>query len=292
MKRDPSTLCIPQEPLPAANPLFAHRLTCASSFASAYGGVDYGRIARPSVRQGRRPSIGPEPSESAMRNPTIIAALLAALAIAALLAFGIVFVGSAPSAAAYPADELSDQAAEPAEVGDPEATTPLSQWQQGILPHLYQDDAVWAQAPFGDRTIGTQGAAPTALCMAYAQQTGDASLTPADLASLGEAPAGAPLGTQAAEGYLVAAASELGLQAEPLPIEELALRQAIAHSWPVIAVLPGQGADPVARCVAIENIDEDSRLAAVDPASAAHAPEAWEFDVLLQEATALVAIHA
>ncbi len=248
---------------------------------TSYGAVGHGQPERPSVKAS---AAAPERSadSAALQAPTLFAIAFALLAAVALLA-ALAFAGTrAPAAVAE----------EPGQAGEPEQSTPMADWAQGTLPHLYQSNQGWAYAPFGDATVGEAGSAPTSLCMVYVKATGSRSYTPAGFAAFGNEQGLTGRDAAGALAYLQAGAEAFGLAAAPVEPSALGLRQALAQGSTVIALMPSASQDGIVTCAVIDDVNEDSALAVVDPASAAHEPQAWAFDDLLGSTVGLLGLQA
>lgn len=76
-----------------------------------------------------------------------------------------------------PAPAAADSPYATADAGAAQSTA-VDRWGQGTVPSLYQNDASWADVPYGQATLASTGAAPVALAMAYVAATGDTEYTP------------------------------------------------------------------------------------------------------------------
>ena len=65
-----------------------------------------------------------------------------------------------------PAPAAADSPYATADAGAAQSTA-VDRWGQGTVPSLYQNDAAWADVPYGQATLASTGAAPVALAMAY-----------------------------------------------------------------------------------------------------------------------------
>lgn len=247
---------------------------------ASYGAGATGQPERPSVKA--KPAKEVRPEDAALRGPTLLAMAFALLAAVVLLAVAIFAGSQAPTAAAE----------EPGHAGAPEESTAVSDWSQGTLPHLYQANQGWAYAPFGGSTVGEAGSAPTSLCMVYVKETGSRAYTPAGFAAFGNEQNLTSHDVEGTLAYLHAGAEAFGLAAAPVEQSALALRQALGRGCTVIALMPDPVADGSVTCAVIDDVNEDSALAVIDPANAERVPEEWGFDELLGSAVGLLALQA
>ena len=83
-----------------------------------------------------------------------------------------------------PAPAAADSPYATADAGAAQSTA-VDQWGQGTVPSLYQNDASWADVPYGQATLASTGAAPVALAMAYVAATGDTDVHPRRVRPMG-----------------------------------------------------------------------------------------------------------
>lgn len=171
-------------------------------------------------------------------------------------------------------------------------STPADQWERGVIPSLYQSDATWGDVPFGQATLSSTGAAPTALAMAYASATGDASLTPVDFAQWATDHDLTAAGVDTVGALLQQGGAAFGISVEPLTVEDRTLRHAIVSNMPVLIVTqPGTFA-PTASVIVLDDIDKDSRIVLHDPTSETRSAKSWSFDDITDAAAAAFAVQA
>ncbi|WP_172136010.1 papain-like cysteine protease family protein [Adlercreutzia sp. ZJ473] len=209
-------------------------------------------------------------------------ALTAVLCVAAVLLFREA-LPQAPAAPSSPYFAANVKAAE---------STPADEWEKGTLPHLFQGDAQWAEVPYGFGTLETAGSAPTSLAMAYVQQTGDASLTPADFAAFASEGELTALDTSTLTALVVAGAAAHGLDALPIEASEPAIRQALGHRRPVVVVTKPATFAAAPACIVLEGVNARSELDIADPSNAVRTQQSWTFDDVIRASAALFAISA
>lgn len=105
-------------------------------------------------------------------------------------------------------------------------------WGQGTVPSLYQNDASWADVPYGQATLASTGAAPVALAMAYVAATGDTEYTPVAFAQWATDHDLTAAGTDTVASFLQQAGSAFGLAVEPVEVDAQTLRRAIVSNVP------------------------------------------------------------
>ncbi|MEC4272340.1 hypothetical protein VJ923_04090 [Adlercreutzia sp. R25] len=171
-------------------------------------------------------------------------------------------------------------------------STAAAQWEKGVVPSLYQNDASWAHVPYGQAAMGSTGAAPTALAMAYIATTGDTTYTPVEFAQWATDHDMTAAGVDTVAAYLQQAGAEFGLALEPLPADAHGLRCAIVSKVPVLVVTqPGTFA-PAASVVVLDDIDKDSRIILHDPSSPSRSAKSWPFDDIIDATAAAFEVHA
>lgn len=178
-----------------------------------------------------------------------------------------------------------------AETTAPESTA-VQAWKQGTIPSLYQTDSSWGAEPFGQGTIATAGAAPTALAMVHVYLTGDKELSPIDFAQWGTAHDLTATGTDTIAAYLAGAASDYGMALDEVALDEHGLRRALVAHTPVLVITQPGTFSPVASVIVLEDIDRDSRLIIHDPTSATRSHKSWEFEDVINAAANAYEVHS
>lgn len=170
-------------------------------------------------------------------------------------------------------------------------STAVDRWGQGTVPSLYQNDASWADVPYGQATLASTGAAPVALAMAYVAATGDTEYTPVAFAQWATDHDLTAAGTDTVASFLQQAGSAFGLAVEPVEVDAQTLRRAIVSNVPVLVVTqPGTFA-PTTSVVVLDDIDKDSRIVLHDPTSPSRSAKSWAFDDITDAAALAFTVH-
>lgn len=228
----------------------------------------------------------PPRNEDARRNVDMRRVLVAVFVIL-LVAIGSAFAGlnAAHAITGYIDDEVMPLVNPLEGPSTKNLSEPQSDWAQGVVPVLYQDDPQWADRPYGPSTIGAAGAAPLCLSMVYVEVTGDTKTTPIDVASFAQRSGFADAADSAP--LLTNGAAELGLSAESISADESSLRRELVAGRPVIAAMNPGDFGPVSTYVVLSGIDIRGKLVVHDPASPEHSARHWAFDDILSQASAL-----
>lgn len=177
-----------------------------------------------------------------------------------------------------------------AETTAPESTA-VQAWKQGTIPSLYQTDSSWGAEPFGQGTIATAGAAPTALAMVHVYLTGNQEMTPVEFAHWGTRHDLTATGTDTIASYLEGAAGDYAMALEGISLDERGIRRALVSHTPVLVITQPGTFSPVASVIVLEDIDRDSHLVIHDPTSAARSHKSWEFEDVINAAAHAYEVH-
>lgn len=189
-----------------------------------------------------------------------------------------------------PAPAATDSPYATADAGAAQSTA-VDRWGQGTVPSLYQNDASWADVPYGQATLASTGAAPVALAMAYVAATGDTEYTPVAFAQWATDHDLTAAGTDTVASFLQQAGSAFGLAVEPVEVDAQTLRRAIVSNVPVLVVTqPGTFA-PTTSVVVLDDIDKDSRIVLHDPTSPSRSAKSWAFDDITDAAALAFTVH-
>ena len=189
-----------------------------------------------------------------------------------------------------PAPAAADSPYATADAGAAQSTA-VDRWGQGTVPSLYQNDASWADVPYGQATLASTGAAPVALAMAYVAATGDTEYTPVAFAQWATDHDLTAAGTDTVASFLQQAGSAFGLAVEPVEVDAQTLRRAIVSNVPVLVVTqPGTFA-PTTSVVVLDDIDKDSRIVLHDPTSPSRSAKSWAFDDITDAAALAFTVH-
>lgn len=170
-------------------------------------------------------------------------------------------------------------------------STAADQWEQGVVPSLYQSDTSWADVPYGQATLASTGAAPVALAMAYVAATGDTTYTPVEFAQWATDHDLTAAGVDTIGAFLQQGGTAFGLAVDPMIVDDRTLRHAIVSNVPVLVVTqPGTFA-PASSVVVLDDIDKDSHIVLHDPTSASRSAKGWAFDDITDAAALAFTVH-
>ena len=118
-----------------------------------------------------------------------------------------------------PAPAAADSPYATADAGAAQSTA-ADQWEQGVVPSLYQSDTSWADVPYGQATLASTGAAPVALAMAYVAATGDTTYTPVAFAQWATDHDLTAAGIDAIGAFLQQGGTAFGLAVDPMIVDD------------------------------------------------------------------------
>lgn len=189
-----------------------------------------------------------------------------------------------------PAPAAADSPYATADAGAAQSTA-ADQWEQGVVPSLYQSDTSWADVPYGQATLASTGAAPVALAMAYVAATGDTTYTPVEFAQWATDHDLTAAGVDTIGAFLQQGGTAFGLAVDPMIVDDRTLRHAIVSNVPVLVVTqPGTFA-PASSVVVLDDIDKDSHIVLHDPTSASRSAKGWTFDDITDAAALAFTVH-
>ena len=159
-------------------------------------------------------------------------------------------------------------------------STPVSQWQRGIMPILYQQDPEWSSHPYAGSTLGITGCGPACLAMVYVYLTGNTDQTPATIAALATSS-----GCASADGtawlFMTSGAHALGIAAEELPADRDLIAQHLRAGNPIIAVLGAGDFTTEGHFIVLTGIDSNNQITVHDPNSVERTQQTWDLDSLM-----------
>lgn len=162
------------------------------------------------------------------------------------------------------------------------SSTPRDQWRQGEMPHLYQIDAAWANAPYAGDTVGTSGCGPTSLAMVYVALTGDTSYDPPAMAQFSERNGYVEEGLTAWR-LMTDGAVQLGLASWEVPASVDSLAAELREGHPVICTVgPGDFTD-TGHFIVVAGLADDGTLVVHDPNSAENSAKTWDAQRVLNQ---------
>lgn len=172
--------------------------------------------------------------------------------------------------------------ADTADTTTPLHSTPVSEWAQGAIPHLYQTDPAWAHQPYAGGTVEENGCGPTCLSMVYIDLTGKTNLNPAEMARYSEKN-GYVDGDMTSWTLMTEGAARLGLSSEELPADEDAVRSALSRGKPVICSVGPGDFTTSGHFIVLAGLDDAGRAIVHDPNSAERSEKPWEIGRVLSQ---------
>lgn len=166
---------------------------------------------------------------------------------------------------------------------DSNASTPVSQWQRGTAPYLYQRDPAWSEVPYAGESIGTSGCGPTCLSMVYVALTGKTDLSPAKMCAFSEN------GGYVEDGMtrwalLDEGASQLGLSSRIVAATPGTVATELAQGSPLILSMEPGDFTSVGHFIVACGLTSDGQLVVRDPNSPQRSHTAWDIDQVLSQA--------
>ncbi len=167
-------------------------------------------------------------------------------------------------------------------------STPVDEWRQGEMPHLYQTDVRWCNLPYGGDTVAKNACGPTVMAMLYVYFTGNTDMDPGSMASWAELNNYVPTGATEWS-FMTDAAYAFGFYAEMINPTRGTVEGALRNGNPVAcSVRPGDFTN-VGHYIILAGIDENNMVTVYDPNSPEHSARKWDLvRVLNQTAIAWV----
>lgn len=160
---------------------------------------------------------------------------------------------------------------------------------RGGIPAFYQWDSRWGYAPYAGGMVGLDGCGPVCLSMAAAGLTGNAENDPLSMARFAEANGYSEAGTGTSWALMTEGAAQLGLSSQELPLDENALRGALAAGPVILSVRPGDFTT-TGHFVLVAGIAPDGGFTIHDPNSMANSGQSWSYERLAPQIKNLWAI--
>lgn len=162
-------------------------------------------------------------------------------------------------------------------------STPVSQWRQGEMPHLYQTDVAWCNLPYGGGTVAQNACGPTAMTMLYVYFTGNTDMNPGTMASWADANNYAPTGaTEWA--FMTEAAYAFGFYAEMVAPTRQTVESALRQGNPVACVVGAGDFTMLGHYIILKSIDERGMVEIYDPNSPDTSARKWDLVRVLNQA--------
>ena len=163
--------------------------------------------------------------------------------------------------------------------------------QSGSVPLLMQWDKRWGYDAYGSNMIGLAGCGPVCLTMAYLHFTGDAAMTPREMAAfaydngyyLEDAGTKWSLWTEGV--------GKLGLVGEELPLDENRMKQALDDGKVIVCSMGPGDFTTEGHFILIRGYDGNG-FYVNDPNRRSNSEKQWEFDTLRSQIRNLWALSA
>ena len=170
-------------------------------------------------------------------------------------------------------------------------STPVSQWERGEMPYLYQTDAQWANKRYAGDTIGKSGCGPTCLSMAYIMLTGDKGYGPVEMARYSEEQ-GYVMDGATAWALMTDGADGLGISGREIPASPSVVSSELEDGHPVICSMRPGDFTTTGHFIVLSGMDDDGHVRVHDPNSVANSKKAWSLDTVLEQCKGIWALSA
>ena len=224
----------------------------------------------------------------------------AALVLVAVLVIGIGSLAWSALFPAVPATETETQA--PLvddennilldyDISESPVSTARAAWAQGTMPHLYQRDIAWADAPYAGGTVAANACGPTCMTMVYIYLTGSTAYDPASMSAFADANNYAPTGATEWR-FMTEGAAQLGIKGWMVNPTRAAITAELEAGHPVIlSVRPGDFTT-VGHFIVLAGIDERGMVTVHDPNSVMNSITKWGIATLCNQAAMAWAFSA
>lgn len=147
------------------------------------------------------------------------------------------------------------------------------------FPLFLQWDQRWGYAPYGGSCIGIAGCGPTCLSMVIFSLTRDLSATPDALATYSMSHGFYTEGVGTDWLFMAEAASQYGLHARELGLDEDVMKQYLDQGYPIICAMRAGDFTTTGHFIVLYGYD-DSGFMVNDPNSRERSSRRWDFDTL------------
>ncbi|MDE6184126.1 MAG: C39 family peptidase, partial [Lachnospiraceae bacterium] len=147
------------------------------------------------------------------------------------------------------------------------------------FPLFLQWDQRWGYAPYGRSCIGIAGCGPTCLSMVIFSLTRDSSATPDALAAHSMTQGFYTDGVGTDWLFMTDAASQYGLRARELGLDEAVMKQYLDQGHPIICAMRAGDFTTAGHFIVLYGYDENGFMVN-DPNSLERSSRRWDFDTL------------
>lgn len=147
------------------------------------------------------------------------------------------------------------------------------------FPLFLQWDQRWGYAPYGESCIGIAGCGPSCLSMVIFSLTRDSSATPDVLAAQSMSQGFYTKGAGTDWSFMTYAASQYGLHARELGLDEDVMKQYLDQGQPIICAMRAGDFTTAGHFIVLYDYDENGFMVN-DPNSLERSSRRWDFDTL------------
>lgn len=151
--------------------------------------------------------------------------------------------------------------------------------QSGSVPLLMQWDKRWGYDAYGSNMIGLAGCGPVCLTMAYLHFTGDAAMTPREMAAFAYDNGYYTEDAGTKWSLWTEGVGKLGLVGEELPLDENRMKQALGDGKVIICSMGPGDFTTEGHFILIRGYDGNG-FYVNDPNRRSNSEKQWEFDTL------------
>lgn len=163
--------------------------------------------------------------------------------------------------------------------------------QSGSVPLLMQWDKRWGYDAYGSNMIGLAGCGPVCLTMAYLHFTGDAAMTPREMAAFAYDNGYYTEDAGTKWSLWTEGVGKLGLVGEELPLDENRMKQALDDGKVIVCSMGPGDFTTEGHFILIRGYDGNG-FYVNDPNRRSNSEKQWEFDALRSQIRNLWALSA
>lgn len=159
------------------------------------------------------------------------------------------------------------------------AEVDLSAYSRDTVPLFLQWDPMWGYERYGSSCIAVTGCGPTCLAMAGYYLTGDASMSPDQVAAFAQKNGYYEAGYGSSWTLISEGAEKLGLTAQELPLVKKKMTDALEAGKPVILALGPGDFTTTGHYIVLAGV-EDGLFRVNDPNSRVNSERLWSYEEL------------
>ncbi|MDO4474801.1 MAG: C39 family peptidase [Eubacteriales bacterium] len=150
------------------------------------------------------------------------------------------------------------------------------EYKEGEVPLLLQWDERWGYQQYGEGMICITGCGPTCMSMVYIGLTGDITKDPLVMSEFAEEKGYYAEGTGTIWAFMSEGATELGIQAEELMLDESAVKDELEKGHPVILSMSGDAFSVSGQYIVLTGVEND-QFKVHDPYSRENSEKLWSW---------------